>query len=962
MLKIINIFVIVEILKFVNMNVKLRVLSAGVLFFIGHSAMAQKVKKDTTSTKEIEEVVVVGFGQKKTVQEMTGAASTMTSKAIEDVPVASVDKMLQGRVSGVQTGNASGQPGGFASVRVRGISSINGVTSPIYIVDGVRVANGDLTTQATTGNILAQMNPDDIESVTVLKDAVSTAVYGADAGAGVIVITTKNGKKGKARFNLSFNSGVNQQAVDSRRGFTSDEYKVYLRDAVNNYLGTSYSIDDIAAGKVNTTFANVFKSPYNTDWMSVARRDGYQSNADFSITGGNDKFTYYASANMFEQNSIIKNSFYKRLSQTTKLTYQATDKLKISTDFQFSYGNMRALPDGGGFANPILAQWFNRPTDPARNPDGSWWYNSNSQLSNGLFNSGYILEHNYQQVQTARVFANIGLEYKILKDLTYRFVFSPEFINLEENQYYNPIHGDGLNYGGFKREGANRYFNFNVQNILDYKFRTGMHNFTATAIQEAYKTDRRYMQSTAITVGSAALESLTNFVVPFGKQYGDKYITSRYGYAVMGHYDYDKLFIIDASYRRDVLSQFMPGKKAGNFWSVGVGVDLARINYLKNISAISMMKLRASYGKLGNQVTANPYGQIFYTLNYNDMAAAYYRYINRPDLSWETVNPFNVGLDLGFLKDRIRFTAEYYNKKTKDLIYNMPLSSSQGSTDGSSYGVMVSNIGSLVNKGFEFTLNADILRGNRDQLNWTLGFNLSTLKNEITDLYGGTVNGNTTTLRVGEGARTYYLRKWAGVDPANGDPLWYINGKDGATTNNYNQAQQAVQGSFLSNVYGGANTSLSYKGFTLDAQFTYGFGGKIYDDWAIYTYSDGQYNLNYPGYGDVMGDYWTPTNTNVSNPKPIYGGNKLSNNASTRFLYKGDFIRLSNARLAYTFDGNFLQGTGLSSVQIYVMANNAWTYKFDKNLKVDPETNVAGYSNLSLPVLKSYLMGVNISF
>ena len=240
------------------MNVKLRVLSAGVLFFIGHSAMAQKVKKDTTSTKEIEEVVVVGFGQKKTVQEMTGAASTMTSKAIEDVPVASVDKMLQGRVSGVQTGNASGQPGGFASVRVRGISSINGVTSPIYIVDGVRVANGDLTTQATTGNILAQMNPDDIESVTVLKDAVSTAVYGADAGAGVIVITTKNGKKGKARFNLSFNSGVNQQAVDSRRGFTSDEYKVYLRDAVNNYLGTSYSIDDIAAGKVNTTFANVF--------------------------------------------------------------------------------------------------------------------------------------------------------------------------------------------------------------------------------------------------------------------------------------------------------------------------------------------------------------------------------------------------------------------------------------------------------------------------------------------------------------------------------------------------------------------------------------------------------------------------------------------------------------------------------------------------------------------------------
>ncbi|WP_236900648.1 TonB-dependent receptor plug domain-containing protein [Elizabethkingia ursingii] len=243
------------------MNVKLRVLSAGVLFFIGHSAMAQKVKKDTTSTKEIEEVVVVGFGQKKTVQEMTGSASTMTSKAIEDVPVASVDKMLQGRVSGVQTGQASGQPGGFANVRVRGVSSINGVTSPIYIVDGVRIASGDLTKSNTTANILANMNPDDIESLTVLKDAVSTAVYGADAGAGVIVITTKSGKRGKTRFNFSFNSGFNQQAVESNRGFTGEEYKIYLRDAVNNYLGSNYTIEDIANGKVNATFTNIFKSP-----------------------------------------------------------------------------------------------------------------------------------------------------------------------------------------------------------------------------------------------------------------------------------------------------------------------------------------------------------------------------------------------------------------------------------------------------------------------------------------------------------------------------------------------------------------------------------------------------------------------------------------------------------------------------------------------------------------------------
>lgn len=936
------------------------------MFFTGQALIAQKKPIDSAKETQIEEVVMVGFGQKKSVKEITGATSTMTSKAIEDLPVASVDKMLQGRVTGVQTGSASGQPGGFANVRVRGISSINGVTSPIYIIDGVRVANGDLTTANTTANILANLNPDDVESITVLKDAVSTAVYGADAGAGVIVITTKSGKKGKARFNFSFNSGFNQQAVTNSRAFTSDEWKMYLKDMYNNSFNTNYTSDQIAGGilgtnghvtaTTNNTIKSVFTSPYNTDWQDVVRKDGYQQNADFSMSGGNDKFTYYASANMFDQNSIIKNSYFKRLAYTTRLTFQATEKLKIGTDFQFSYGKMRSLADGGGFANPMLAQYFNRPTDPSKNPDGSWYWNpSNSRLSNSQFNPGYLLENNYVQAGTFRAFGNLSADYKILDNLSYRLVFSPEYINVEEDTYWNPLHGDGFGYGGYQRTSNNRYFNFNVQNILDYSEKFGLHNVGASLIQEAYKSDRKFLRATGITVGSPSLETLSNFVVPYGYE-GSKFISSRYGYAVTGHYDYDKLFLLDASYRRDVLSQFLPGKKAGNFWSVGAGVDLARINFIKQVDAISMLKLRASYGKIGNQVTANPYALYGYTTNYNDYAAATYSGVLNPNLSWETVNPFNVGLDFGFFKDRLKITAEYFSKKTKDLIYSLPLSGAQGLT---SY---TDNVGTLVNKGYEFNINADIFRGNRDQLNWSLGFNLSTLDNKITELYGGNVNTGTTTLRVGEGARTFYLRKWAGVDPTNGDPLWYINGSDGATTNDYNKAQQAVQGSFLSKVFGGANTTLAYKGFALDLQFTYGFGGKIYDDWSSYTWSDGQYSLTYPGYGDVMGDYWTPINTGASNPRPVSGGNKLSNRASTRFLYDADYIRLSNAKFGYTFNNDFLRGSGLNTVQVYVMANNAWTHRFDDRLKFDPDTNVSGYTNLSLPVLKSYLFGVSVNF
>lgn len=956
------------------MKLRFSVLTAGVLFFTGQSLSAQKTNDTVSKETVIENVVIMGFGQKKAVQEITGSTSTMTSKAIEDVPVASVDKMLQGRVSGVQTGNASGQPGGMANVRVRGISSINGVTSPIWIVDGVRVSSGDLSTNNTTSNILANMNPDDIESVTVLKDAVSTAVYGADAGAGVIVITTKSGKRGAARFNFSSNIGYNDRAMKTYRGFTADEYKTYLKDAVNNRYAKDYTVDQYANAAVPGISSNllanlrpIMRSGADSDWQDTTMKKGFQQNIDFNVSGANDKLTYYASTNYMTQESIIKNSSFQRLAFTTKVAYQATDRLKISTDFQASFGKIKTLSNGGSFSNPILAAYFNRPTDPIRNADGSyWWQASNGQLSNGMFNPGFLLDNNYNEAQTARIFGNLKAEYQIADGLKYQFVFAPEYINVEEDTYWSPLHGDGYGYAGYQRTSFNRYFNFNLQNILTWDKNFGDHNISLSAIQEAYKSNRKFLSATGIGVGSPTLHTLDNFVVPFGYS-GLVNPTSRWGYAATAHYDFKKIVLFDGSYRRDILSQFMPGQKAGNFWSAGLGVDVAKTGAFTANETVSMLKARASYGKIGNQVLANPYALYAFTTNYNNTPAATYSGVMNPNLSWETVNPFNVGLDFGFLNNRITLSAEYYNKKTKDLIYNLPLSASQGSiliaSDGTeTYGRMVDNVGSLVNRGFEFSVNADIFKGDNDQFRWSFGANLSTLHNEVTELYGGDVIGSNTILRVGESARTFFLRKWAGVDPSNGDPLWYINGKDGATTNNYNQAQQAAQGSFLSTLFGGANSTFSYKGFSLDVLFTYGVGGKIYDDWARYTLSDGQYNLTYPGYGDVMGDYWTPTNTSASNPKPIYGGNKQSNAASTRFLYDSDYIRLSNAKFGYTFKRDILNGTGLNSVQVYVMANNAWTHNFDKRLKFDPETNVAGYTDLNLPVLKSFLIGFNASF
>ncbi|MCS3867877.1 hypothetical protein J3D55_000793 [Chryseobacterium ginsenosidimutans] len=414
------------------------------------------------------------------------------------------------------------------------------------------------------------------------------------------------------------------------------------------------------------------------------------------------------------------------------------------------------------------------------------------------------------------------------------------------------------------------------------------------------------------------------------------------------------MITFDASYRRDALSNFTRDQKWGDFYSVGLAADLARIDFIKNLNQISLFKLRASYGKVGNQISSSPYSLYAFTTNYNDLAAATYGGVYNPDLRWESISPLSVGIDAGLFKNRLTFTAEYYSKKTNDLVFGQPLSLAQGLA---SYDV---NVGSLVNKGWEFTVNGEIF--NNDNFSWSLGGNFSTLKNELTELYGGQdIISGSTILRQGEAVGTYYMRKWAGVDPSNGNALWYKNGMDGETTSNYNDAQLAVQGSNFAKYYGGINTRVAYKGFSLEALATYGFGGKVINDWANYTQSDGQYTYNYAGSTDQL-DFWTPQNPNAANPKPIYNNATLSNRISTRYLSKTDYFRLSNIKIGYKFNANMLKGSGMTSFEVYVQGNNIWTHLYDDTLRFDPENNLTTTNNLNLPIQKTYSLGFNLQF
>ncbi|MCD0478484.1 SusC/RagA family TonB-linked outer membrane protein [Chryseobacterium sp. LC2016-29] len=948
------------------MNVKLRVLSAGALFFIGSMAYAQKKPADTAKVTDIEEVVMVGFGQKRAVKEITGSVGTVKAEKINDLPLASPEAALMGRVAGVQGGVSSGQPGGFVTLRIRGQASINGNNNPIYIIDGVRVMSGDPTANNTTGNILSSLNPDDIESMTVLKDAVSTAIYGADAGAGVVIITTKSGKAGKPRFSFSSTYGLNKTAVKQPSVLNRDQYTQYASQSYANAANVSLEdAYDTLVGAIWSPFEN-----NNTDWRSIVQRgSAVQKDINFSASGGNDRFKYYSSFGTFDQESIYRNSDFKRFSASTKLEYKATDRLTINTDVQLANTTTRTLPNGGAYANPVLSQFFTSPLEPAYNDDGSIYLGSYDDGTygglpiSGVFNPAAVLAYNSNKANTTRLFGNIGIGYNILKGLNYKFNFAPEYVITEENEILSPIYGDGLSTNGRMTSGTMRYFNYNVSNFLGYNFSfADVHRFNASIFQEAYQTNTRSLSATGQSVALSTLNNLSSFVVPIEATGINNQLSARSGYGATLGYNYDNFLNVDLSARRDAVSYLQPGNKAGNFWSAGIGVDLAKALINEN-DYLNSLRLRASYGKVGNRVSVSPYSIYSYTINYNDLAGAGYGGFNNPNLQWETVNPFNLGVDLSLFKNKLTITAEYFNKKTKNLIYSIPLSTSQGLA---SY---FDNVGDLVNKGFEFTANANIINPvAKGGFALSMDGNISLLKNEVTQLYEGKdVISGTTILRQGETVNSWFMRKWAGVDPTNGNPLWYINGVDGETTSNYSQAQRAIQGSRIADVYGGVGLNMSYKNFSVSAQGQFSFGAKMYDDWAFYMQSDGTYSHVYNSYADAL-DYWTPTNTGAANPKPFYNtgargtGSTSANNASTRFLRKADFLRLSNLKVAYSFDKDFLGDIPVNKVTVYVMANNLYTHRYDKQLKYDPDMAIIGTSNLNLPVLKTYLVGFNIDF
>ncbi len=911
---------------------------------IGNGAQlnVQLVKEE----KGLEEVVVVAYGTQNK-RSLTGAATTISTEKLARAPRASIQESFQGNVAGVQAVNGSGQPGSVPNIRIRGVGSINASSAPLYVIDGIPVVSGDITGYNT--NTIAGLSSSDIESVTVLKDAAAASLYGSRAANGVVMITTKAGKAGKTKFNASAQYGSNKITLkDSDLPLSTPEMIELLREGwVNSGRNISLFVPEIAARGIDTTV--------NTDWVDALTRQGNFQQYDLSASGGNEKTTYYISGGLYKSEAAVIGSDYSRTTVKLALTNKATDRLSFNGTLSLGYQKSNTSSEAGAFANPVRSFYRLQPWLKIYNADGTY---DNSY--NSTFNPVQLAEKNQRMAKSYSALGSIGAQYKLYQGLTFETKAGIDVNYGITNLFWSPGFGDGRNYGGYGSSSNVLYLNWISTNLLKYKTTFGEdHEFDALVGYEAQKT--------TITGSSTAASNFlpnTNTMANASKPESASSSLSENSIASILSsvgYNYQRKYYLTAALRRDGSSRFGANKRYGNFWSVGASWDISAEEFMNDNKILSQLKLRASYGVNGNQEIDNFASRGLYSGNtVYDGAPAYAlsQYENK-NLTWETNKPFNVGLDFGILNDRITGSVEYYERKTSNLLLTVPISSINGLTGYSD------NVGAMKNSGIEISIfSRNIVSPSADGFTWTTDFNFTTLKNKITQLNSPT--RTTFNREVGLDFYQYYLVPYAGVNPANGEALWFTDSAKKNTTNVYSSAFRLNQGSALPDFFGGLTNTFTMKGFTLSFQLYYNFGNKVYDGWGSFVNNDGSAGFSATGKINryTYENRWKAAGDATDVPKVTYLGAQTGSSSqnSSRFLYDGDYIRLRDITLSYNLPKSVTGRLKMNNVRFYVRANNLYTWVKDKRLSYDPEVPVTGDLDQRPPVFRTFVGGIDISF
>ncbi len=891
---------------------------------------------------QLEEVVIVGYGT-KAKRATTGSITTIKAEAIESVPVANLAESLQGQSTGLLSVSASGQPGANSAVRIRGSATVNGSAEPLYIIDGVAVSANTASDLGSGGldsgnrDPLSNINAADIESITVLKDASSTSIYGARAANGIIMITTKRGKAGKAKFEFNTQMGVSARAVNKFKVLNTQEFIELQRES------------DINAGF--SPAVAVLRTPdsdVDTNWGDLAYRDwtALTKRYNFSVSGGTDKLSYRTSVGYLDQDGIAVGSGIERYNLGLNLNAKTSDVSRVGANISLSRTRQAtALAESAFFASPVVATYLFRP-------------NTAPYLANGLPNpinpvtggTSFIQDLYYDKEGsvTDRIITSFYGELDIFEDFTFRtqFGFDKYFFNYKS--YSNPLNTSSPSGGGASRTYQDVY-NWTLTSTLRWsKVLNEKHSIDALL---GYEINKEGIDAFGVDVEQFPNGILQNIgaAATVSNHYNETQDSSLKSYFLNVNYELDQKYNLNATIRRDASSRFGPNNKWGTFWSVGANWVISNEEFMNDINWIDVLKVKSSYGVQGNLPNDryNPYSLLINDI-YNGSPTAFPSSTQgNPDLKWEEQKMFNVGLEFG-LFNRLFGELTYFNRDTEDLIFNQQLEGSSGFT------LRPVNVGAFRNSGFELELSYKIF--DQEDFNWTISTNITKLENEVTALDPGTEGPAGTKIReVGEAWETFYLQRWAGVDAATGAPMWYD--ANGNITFNYASASREKVGAANPDYFGSFSNTIKYKNFDLNAVFTFQTGNKIYNNTSRITNSDGAfYGFNQ---SREQLDRWQKPGDISANPKRITGNGSQSNQQSTRWLEDGSYLRLRNVTLGYSLNNDMLKGTFFNNARIYLQGTNLLTFT---NFNGDPEQILNGTHWFVYPNAQTVSLGVNLSF
>lgn len=903
----------------------------------------------------LDEVVVTGYGSSRK-EELTGSINVIASPKLEMLSTSTFQDVIQG-TPGVLVTSMDGAPGAGFDIRVRGQGSISAGSEPLYVLDGIPLfnsasANTEVDNGGRTSNALASLNPNDIESIVVLKDAASTAIYGSRGANGVVLITTKGGVSGSSimnsepRLEVRMQSGISSFAHDNLlQGLTADQYhEFYIETRVNRGM---------SAADAESQFENQWPVREDNNWLDLMTRNGVTNQVDVSATGATNGISYYLSAGAFQQQGNVEQQFFDRYTSRLNLTAQVTDKLTLANNLNVSYTDYNGINDGSAWEAPFYMAVFMPPVLPMKDDDG-FWYHRHTNVMGANHPVGGLYE-NPKTKQTSRVIDNLSATYRFNDRFSLNSAISADIYNIDDYVFQNMFFGDGRNSNGW-------FDDSRVEN----QFYQGTHtlNFTDSF------SDRHSVDAVVGYESSYSLRDRVNvwgegFAHPDLKLGTSAAITegtstrSDYSFRSMFtrlNYDLDRTYFVSGSFRRDGSSRFGPDNRYGNFWSLGAGITLTDMSILDDSNIFDYLKIRSSYGEIGNAEIGNFDWQGLYGFSaaYDGLPGSVPAQVANTALTWESQGAFNVGLDYAVLDNRVTGTIEYYKKSSRDLLLDVPTSLTTG------FSSTLQNFGDMENDGVEFSIAAEILRG--QDYGFAANFNVTTQNNEITRLQEDFVDG-TKIRQVGSDYQTYYLLLWAGVDPATGGPLYYTDPSRTTTTSRLSEAERFADGRTATpDFLGSFGFDATYQRFSLNAVATYMFGHHLYAAAERFFHGDGRYAPRSISQF-AWENRWRQPGDQALFPQQIWGGNSGSQPSnSDRYLYEGDYVRLKDVTLGYAVPEEWASKIRASSLNARLTFTNYFTWVKSEHLFFDPEQVVSGVYNTGTPNAKTISLGLTVGF